>query len=106
MLLVLGLVVFGVGGAYTASAHLGLAKGHHQGKKHAKKHHAKTHAKKLHAAKHQTAVAQQTAENAENEDSDDSDNGDNGDNAAQHQYGTRPGKGCGDKNHDHTGPPG
>src|SRR5256714_14540141 len=26
--------------------------------------------------------------------------------AAQKQYGVRPGKGCGDKNHVHTGPPG
>jgi hypothetical protein len=86
MLLVLGLVVFGAGGAYAASAQLGLAKGHH-GKKHAK-HHAKKH-----HGHNGTSVTQPTTTT-------------NGDNAAQNQYGTRPGKGCGDRNHVHTGPPG
>jgi hypothetical protein len=85
MLLVLGLVVFAAGGAYAASAQLGLAKGHH-GKKHAKKH-AKRHQR--HSG---TTVTQPTTTN--------------GTNAAQNQYGTRPGKGCGDRNHVHTGPPG
>ena len=89
MLLVVGLVVFGVSGAYAASAHLGLAKGHH-GKKHAKKH-AK-HQAKNHKGHNGTSVTQPTTTN--------------GDNAAQNQYGTRPGKGCGDRNHIHTGPPG
>jgi hypothetical protein len=86
MLLVLGLVVFGAGGAYAASAHLGLAKGHHHGKKHAK------HRAKKHHSHKGTPVTQPTTTN--------------GDNAAQNQYGTRPGKGCGDRNHVHTGPPG
>jgi hypothetical protein len=85
MLLVLGLVVFGAGGAYAASAQLGLAKGHHG------KNHAKRHAKKHHGH-NGTSVTQPTTTN--------------GNNAAQNQYGTRPGKGCGDRNHVHTGPPG
>jgi hypothetical protein len=88
-LLVLGLVVFAAGGAYAASAQMGLAKGHH-GKKHGKKH-AKHHAKK-HQRHNGTSVTQPTTTN--------------GTNAAQNQYGTRPGKGCGDRNHVHTGPPG
>src|SRR5258706_15888951 len=86
MLLVLGLVVFGAGGAYAASAQLGHAKGH------AKKH-AKHHAKKHHGH-NGTTVTQPTTTTT------------NGENAAQNQYGTRPGKGCGDRNHVHTGPPG
>jgi hypothetical protein len=86
--LVLGLVVFGAAGAYAASAHLGLAKGHH-GKKHVK-HHAKKH----HRSHHRNSVTQPTTQTG------------NGENAAQNQYGTRPGKGCGDRNHVHTGPPG
>jgi hypothetical protein len=85
MLLVLGLVVLGAGGAYAASAQLGLAKGHH-GKKH-----AKHHAKKQHGHNRISGTQPKTT---------------NGDNAAQNQYGTRPGKGCGDRNHVHTGPPG
>jgi hypothetical protein len=85
LLLVLGLVVFGAGGAYAASAQLGLAKGHH-GKKPAK-HHAKKH-----HGHNGTSVTLPTTTN--------------GNNAAQNQYGTRPGKGCGDRNHVHTGPPG
>ena len=89
LLLVLGLVVFGAGGAYAASAHLGLAKGHHHGKKHAKKHHAKKHHGRHHSVNKPATTAP-----------------DNGQNAAQNQYGTRPGKGCGDRNHVHTGPPG
>ena len=97
MLLVLGLVVFASGGAYATSAHFGVAKGHHHGKKHAKK-----HAKKHHRSHHSAAtVKQPTSAN------DDSDNpGSDNESAAQHQYGTRPGKGCGDRNHVHTGPPG
>jgi hypothetical protein len=108
MLLVLGLVVFASGGAYATSAHFGLAKGHHHAKKHAK--HAKKHAKKhvKHAKKHHrghhsaTMVTQHTSSNAASSSNEGSDN----ESAAQHQYGTRPGKGCGDRNHVHTGPPG
>jgi hypothetical protein len=107
MLLVLGLIVFAATGAYAASAHLGLAKGHHHGKKHAKKkHHAKKHhALKQHQVAHQNAAAQSTTESDDSGHGENDDSG-NGDNAAQHQYGTRPGKGCGDRNHVHTGPPG
>jgi hypothetical protein len=78
VLLVLGLVVFAATAAYATSAHLGLAKKHHHGKKH----HSKRH--------HNHAVTHNT----------------NGQSSAQSQYGTRPGKGCGDRNHTHTGPPG
>jgi hypothetical protein len=86
MLLVLGLVAFGAGGAYAASAQLGLAKGHHVKK------HAKHRAKKQHGHNGTSVTTQPTTTS--------------GDNAAQNQYGTRPGKGCGDRNHVHTGPPG
>lgn len=89
VLLVLGLVVFGAGGAWAASSHLGLAKGHH-GKKHAK-HHGKKH--------HGRSGGSVTQPNTQGSDN-------NGENASQNQYGTRPGKGCGDRNHVHTGPPG
>jgi hypothetical protein len=107
MVLVLGLVAFAVSGAYAASAHLGLAKGHHHGKKHAKKkHHAKKHhAAKKHQAAHQNAGTQPATQNEDSGNGENEGSG-NGHNAAQHQYGTRPGKGCGDKNHVHTGPPG
>src|SRR5437762_637953 len=87
-LLVAGLVVFAAGGVYTASAHLGL--GHHGKKHHAKTH--KRHSKRRHH--HSTTVAPTTTQGSE------------GTNSAANQYGTRPGKGCGDRNHVHTGPPG
>lgn len=88
VLLVVALAAFGAGGVYTASAHLG--KGHNKGHHHAKKHHRKHH--KRH---HQNQQGQ--SQNTQ---------GSNGDSSAQTQYGTRPGKGCGDRNHVHTGPPG
>jgi hypothetical protein len=87
VLMVAGLVVFACSGAYAASAHLGLAKGHHDKARHHKKgkkgrrHHTSTH----HGTQNQVS---------------------NGQSSAQSQYGTRPGKGCGDRNHTHTGPPG
>ncbi len=90
VLLVLGLVIFGAGGAYAASSHLGLAKGHHHGKKHHKTHHGSSHRR--------TAVTRPNTMQG--------DQGSNGQSSAQTQYGTRPGKGCGDRNHVHTGPPG
>jgi hypothetical protein len=92
LLLVLGLAAFGAAGAFAASAHIGLAKGHHHAKKH-----AKHHALKKHHRSHHTTVTHPTTEN---------DGSGNGDDAAGNQYGTRPGKGCGDRNHVHTGPPG
>ena len=87
--LVIALAAFGAGGAYTASAHLG--KGHHKGHHHAKRHH------KSHKRRHHKQNSQGQNQNSQ---------GSNGDNSAQSQYGTRPGKGCGDRNHVHTGPPG
>jgi hypothetical protein len=92
-LLVAGLVVFGAGGAYTASAHLGLAKANH-GKGHHGKKHAKRHGKHRALGHHKFTTTTQTTTS------------DEGTNSAQNQYGTRPGKGCGDRNHVHTGPPG
>ena len=102
MLLVLGLLAFCVGGAYATSAHLGLAKGHHHAKKHAKKKAKKHHSVRHSSATHSTSATQgsQSEGAAENEGADENES------AAQKQYGTRPGKGCGDRNHDHTGPPG
>ena len=84
--LVLALAMFATVGAVAASGHIS----HSKGKAHAKKHHAKKH--KKHAKKH--SVTQQTAATDDSKSS------------AQSQYGTRPGKGCGDTNHVHTGPPG
>ena len=63
------------------------------GQHHAKKHHKKH---KRHAKHH---GQNQQGQNENNQ-------GSNGDSSAQNQYGTRPGKGCGDRNHVHTGPPG
>ena len=86
VLLVVGLVTFAAGGAFAASNHLGLAKAHHR-----KGHHHKRH--------HHHAAATHTTQTTQAE-------GTNGQSSAQSQYGTRPGKGCGDRNHTHTGPPG
>ncbi len=89
VLLVLALAMFATAGTFAASAHISKGKGHHAKKhsKHAKKKHAKKHSK--HAKKHQTTTAPDDSRSS-----------------AQSQYGTRPGKGCGDRNHVHTGPPG
>jgi hypothetical protein len=84
-LLVVGLVVFAASGAYAASANLGLAKAHHGKARHHKKKKGRRH--------HNGATPTQTQAS-------------NGQSSAQSQYGTRPGKGCGDRNHTHTGPPG
>jgi hypothetical protein len=83
LLLVAGLVVFAATGAYAASAHLGLAKAHHGKARHHKKGRRHHHGATQHGTQTQ-----------------------NGQSSAQSQYGTRPGKGCGDRNHTHTGPPG
>ena len=120
--LVLGLSVFGVGGAYAGAADLGIVHGqshaHHgtalsHGKKQGRKHHGKSlcapskkhgrkhHGKagkagktlcrgKKHGLKHAPSVASVDSSRS----------------SAVAQYGTRPGKGCGDQNHVHTGPPG
>ena len=117
--LVLGLAAFGVGGAYAGAANLGIvhSQSHAQhgkalshGKKHGLKHHGKSlcapskkHGRKhhrkagktlchgrKHALKHTPSVASVDLSRS----------------SAVAQYGTRPGKGCGDQNHVHTGPPG
>jgi hypothetical protein len=117
--LVLGLSAFGVGGAYAGAANLGIVHGqshaqhgkalshgnkpslkHHgkslcaPSKKHGLKRHGKAgktlcHVKK-HGLKHTPSVASVDSSRS----------------SAVAQYGTRPGKGCGDQNHVHTGPPG
>ena len=117
--LVLGLSAFGAGGAYAGATTLGIVHGqaHAQhgkalsdGKKHGRKHHSKAlcaskgkkhgrkhrgralcHAKK-HGLKHIAPSVSGTVDTSRS--------------SAAAQYGTRPGKGCGDENHVHTGPPG
>jgi hypothetical protein len=120
--LVLGLSAFGVGGAYAGAANLGIVHGQAQaqhgkavshGKKHGSKHHGKAvcrgkqHGRKHHgkvlcnARKHGlTHPAPAVSSGA------DSSVVDSSRSSAVAQYGTRPGKGCGDVNHVHTGPPG
>ena len=124
--LALGLSAFGVGGAYAGASTLGIVHGQapaqhgkalshgdkavSHGKKHGLKHrrsalchgskalsHSKKHGPKhrgrtlCHGKKH---VLKHVAPSVSSRSS------------AAAEYGTRPGKGCGDTNHVHTGPPG
>jgi hypothetical protein len=121
--LVLCLSAFGACGAYAGAATLGFVHGqaHAQqgkavshGKRHALKHHSKalcaskskskskSHGRKqrgkalCHGKKHGLKrVAPSVSGSVDSSRS-----------SAVAQYGTRPGKGCGDRNHVHTGPPG
>jgi hypothetical protein len=101
LLLVAGIVVLAASVAYAGASSTGLlksshhARGHNAAKHKAKKHKAKHH-RRHHGAKHSTHAGSQGWTAAD---------GDEG-SAAGSQYGTRPGKGCGDTNHTHTGPPG
>jgi len=105
--LAIGVLAFGSAGAYAAVGHVSAAgKTHHAAKhkaKKAKRHHARHHARHHRRAHHAAAGSRATtapaasaapAAPAESR------------SAAAQEYGTRPGKGCGDKNHQHTGPPG
>jgi hypothetical protein len=117
--LVLGLSAFGVGGAYAGASTLGIVHGqahaqhgnalghgkkghkHHsntlcaQSKKHGRKHHGKS------GKSGKTLCGKKHGKHAPSVPSVDSSRS-----SAVAQYGTRPGKGCGDRNHVHTGPPG
>jgi cell division protein FtsN len=107
-LLVCSLLVFGAGGAIAATGHVtGAANAKHQTKsgkkaKKAKKHHRHHAARKHHAAAPAPSTATRPAAATEVSSAPAADSH----SAAAQEYGTRPGKGCGDKNHDHTGPPG
>jgi hypothetical protein len=102
-LVVIGVLSFGSVGAFAAVGHVNAAgTAHHKAKaKKAKRHHHKARHHNTHkavkapstssAAVSAPAVSAPAA--AERS-------------AAAQEYGTRPGKGCGDKNHEHTGPPG
>jgi hypothetical protein len=101
IVLVLGLLAFGAAGSFAAVGQLSSAGHHHHHAKKAKKsmrHHSALH-------KHRVRHAAPTSGAAAPGSSGESDEG-GGRSAAGHEYGTRPGKGCGDKNHTHTGPPG
>lgn len=123
--LVLGLSAFGAGGAYAGATTLGIvhgqapaqhgtavshgdkALGHgkkqglkHRGrslcapsKKHGRKHHGKAVKTLCHGKKHGLKHSAPPVPSG-------------GRSSAAVEYGTRPGKGCGDENHVHTGPPG
>ena len=104
--LAVGVLAFGSAGAFAAVGHVNAAgASHHHAAKHkakkAKRHHARHHRRAHHAAAGShaaTAPASSAAPAAAA--------AGEGRSAAAQEYGTRPGKGCGDKNHDHTGPPG
>jgi len=126
--LVLGLSAFGVGGAYAGASTLGivhgqahaqhgkaLSHGKKQGltNKHGKHHgkalcngnkalsHSKKHGRKHHGKAGKALCQKHGLKHAPSVPSVDSTRS-----SAVAQYGTRPGKGCGDRNHVHTGPPG
>jgi hypothetical protein len=106
--LAVGVLAFGSAGAYAAVGHVSAAgKTHHAAKhkaKKAKRHHARHHRRAHHAAagSHATTAPASAAAPAAAAPAAAAE----GRSAAAQEYGTRPGKGCGDKNHDHTGPPG
>lgn len=121
--LVLGLLAFGVCGAYAGAATLGIVHGqaHAQhgkalsnAKKHGLKHHkskalcagkkALSHSKK-HGRKHRGKALCHGKKHGLKHGAP-SVSSDSSRSSAVAQYGTRPGKGCGDQNHVHTGPPG
>jgi len=109
VLLVMVLVAFGTGGAFAGASELGVVGGKaaskaqgKQAKKKAKKKSQTCSALKANKAKKgkkgkksARACARKRAKRKQAAPS-----------AAVQQYGTRPGKGCGDRNHVHTGPPG
>jgi hypothetical protein len=105
--LAVGVLAFGSAGAYAAVGHVSAAgKTHHAAKhkaKKAKRHHARHHRRAHHAAgSHAVTAPASSAASAAAAPAAAAP----GRSAAAQEYGTRPGKGCGDKNHDHTGPPG
>jgi type IV secretory pathway TrbL component len=113
VLLVLSLLVFGVGGAVAATGHVKAAASVHH---HAKKAKKATKGKKAKKAKKAVragatggsasgSVAPSAASPQRPTVAAPAPAAD-GRSAAGQEYGTRPGKGCGDKNHSHTGPPG
>jgi hypothetical protein len=116
--LVLGLSAFGVCGAYAGGATLGIVHGnaHAQhgkalshGEKHRLNHHGKAfcRAAKKHGRKHSgKALCLGRKHGLKHDAPSVSSGGDASRSSAVAQYGTRPGKGCGDRNHVHTGPPG
>jgi hypothetical protein len=117
--LVLGLSAFGVFGAYAGASTLGIVHGqaHAQqgkalshGKKHGLKHHSKAlcaSKSKKHGRKHRgKALCHGKKHGLKHLAPPVSGSVDSSRSSAVAQYGTRPGKGCGDANHVHTGPPG
>jgi hypothetical protein len=121
--LVLGLLAFGACGAYAGAATLGIVHGqaHAQhgkalshGKKHGLKHHSKAlcaskskSKSKKHGRKHLAKTLCRSKKHALTHVAPTvSGSVDSSRSSAVAQYGTRPGKGCGDRNHVHTGPPG
>ena len=117
--LVLGLLAFGAGGAYAGAATLGILHGqaHAQhgnalshGTKHGLKHHSKAlcaSKSKKHGRKHRgNALCHGKKHGLKRVAPSVSSSVDSSRSSAVLQYGTRPGKGCGDRNHVHTGPPG
>jgi hypothetical protein len=99
----IGILAFGSVGAYAAAGHVNAARSTQQKavKKAERRHHKARHhaaaARSLAPSAVVRTTAQPTAPVAAET---------GGRSAAAQEYGTRPGKGCGDKNHDHTGPPG
>jgi hypothetical protein len=117
--LVLGLLAFGACGAYAGAATLGIIHGqsHAQhgnalshGKKHGLKHHSKAlcaSKSKRHGHKHRDkALCHGKRHGLKRVAPTVSNSVDSSRSSAVAEYGTRPGKGCGDRNHVHTGPPG
>jgi len=103
--LAVGVLAFGSAGAFAAVGHVSAAgKSHHHAAKHkakkAKRHHARHHRRAHHAAAGSHAATAPASSAAP------ASAAAEGRSAAAQEYGTRPGKGCGDKNHEHTGPPG
>ncbi|MCW3057243.1 MAG: hypothetical protein JWO21_1212 [Solirubrobacterales bacterium] len=117
--LVLGLLAFGACGAYAGAATLGIVHGqahaqHGKALSHGKKHGLKHHSKALcaskiknHGRKHRAKTLCHTKKHGLKPNAPSvSGSVDSSRSSAVAQYGTRPGKGCGDRNHVHTGPPG
>jgi hypothetical protein len=97
-------LAFGSAGAFAAVGHVNAAgKAHsaakHKAKRHHARHHRRHHRAHAHGVSHAVAVQHAAATAPAPAPAD-------GRSAAAQEYGTRPGKGCGDKNHQHTGPPG
>jgi len=106
VLVVMVLVAFGSGGAFAGASELGVVGGTtaskaqgKQAKKKAKKKSRTCSALTAKKAKKGKKAARACARKRAKPKS-------AAPSAAVQQYGTRPGKGCGDRNHVHTGPPG